>query len=89
MIQYIRCGKKFVAFFPLDGIKKTPRTFILIDKKIIAVFTDRCLLKKHNYFLANPIDITYNPIDILYKVLFEILLKYRLNILCNIYNKYK
>ena len=21
------CGKKFVAFFPLDGIKKTPRTF--------------------------------------------------------------
>jgi len=23
----ILSGKKFVAFFPLDGIKKTPRTF--------------------------------------------------------------
>jgi len=26
-IIYIKCGKKFVAFFPLDGIKKTPQTF--------------------------------------------------------------
>ena len=25
--KHIRYGKKFVAFFPLDGIKKTPRTF--------------------------------------------------------------
>jgi len=30
--------------------------FILVDKNVIAVFTDRCLLKKkHNYFLVNPI----------------------------------
>ena len=28
-------------------------------------------------------------IHILYKALFEILLKYKLNILCNIYDKYK
>jgi len=26
-ILYIRCGKKFVAFFPLDITGKTPRTF--------------------------------------------------------------
>jgi len=25
--ETIRCGKKFVAFFPLDGIKKIPQTF--------------------------------------------------------------
>jgi len=35
---YIRCGKKFVAFFPLDGIKKTPRTFSLIYIYIFFVF---------------------------------------------------
>ena len=25
--SHIRYGKKFVALYPLDGIKKTPRTF--------------------------------------------------------------
>jgi len=27
----------------------------MVGKKVIAVFTDRCFLKKRNYFLANPI----------------------------------
>jgi len=28
LLYYIRCRKKFVAFFPLDGIKKTPNFFV-------------------------------------------------------------
>jgi len=26
--------------------------FILVDEKVIAIFTDRCLLKKRNYLLS-------------------------------------
>ena len=34
--------------------------FILVGKKVIMVFTDRCLLKKRNYFLANPIFVAFS-----------------------------
>jgi len=57
-LPHIKCGKKFVAFFPLDGIKKRhelfPNSYIYLKLELALILRAfiNCMLRDYNSYHA-------------------------------------